>query len=153
MLDIVLAKIPLRLVVHDSVIENLKAFRQLNEADIEACGILLGKVYEGAIEITGFTPPQPSDMRRRTGYTRQCKGHLQAAMWVWEQSGGLEGYVGEWHTHPANKSTPSSKDYAEIAKISRINLNNVVSLILGRHEGCIFASNDKILTDPVSFPL
>jgi len=81
-----------------SAIDNLKAFRQIGKSNNEACGILLGRQYEGAIEVTNCTPPQPSDKRTRLGYVRKLAGHLEIAMQIWDESNGFVGYVGGWHT-------------------------------------------------------
>lgn len=153
MLDIVLTELPLRVVVHDCVIEGLKPFCQFGNVDVEACGVLLGRVYDGAIEVTDFTPPQATDTRSRTSYIRQRDGHLEAAVQAWERSGGLEGYVGEWHTHPEPCPSPSSKDCIEVQKIARANLDLVVVLILGQEQGCLFAATNRKLTAPINFLL
>lgn len=153
MLDVTIPEFNLRIVVHQSVIDDLKAFRQIGNSDIEACGILLGRLYEGAIEVTQYTPPQLSDERTRYSYVRSRTGHLEIATKIWEESNGLVGYVGEWHTHPESQPLPSSKDIIEAKKIAKANLEKLLAIVIGTTSGCIFMVDHKIVTRPICFQL
>tara|TARA_R110001599_G_scaffold159052_2_gene346337 strand:- start:145638 stop:146030 length:393 start_codon:yes stop_codon:yes gene_type:complete len=115
-LDLNFDQFSLRVIVHLDVIEQLKTFRQIKPKDVEACGLLLGRAYNHAIEVTAFTPPQVSDRRTRSSYSRKSKGHAEQAVNIWKHSSGLIGYLGEWHTHPEHNPLPSSKDLIESKK-------------------------------------
>lgn len=93
-----------------SVLETFERYRQCSIAATEAGGVLLGYVRGGHLEVIRATSPQPSDVRRRTRYDRNDKAHQDLADLLWKQSEGEIRYLGEWHTHPEDKPTPSGVD-------------------------------------------
>jgi integrative and conjugative element protein (TIGR02256 family) len=140
-------------VVHQNVIDDLKTYRQFEGKDVEACGVLLGYVYEKAIEIVTYTAPQPSDARTRSGYVRGLSGHVEEATTAWEKSNGLIGYLGEWHTHPELRPFPSNRDIAASRKIATMNSFPVTGMIIGYDYGCVFVIDQNHLGNPQGFEL
>jgi integrative and conjugative element protein (TIGR02256 family) len=99
-----------------------------------------------------MTHPQDSDIRSRLFYTRNVAGHLKAARDIWESSGGLVGYLGEWHSHPQRSPTPSSRDLLEAKKLAKANRGQkILSLIIGTAEACVFIAEERYVSDLVSF--
>jgi integrative and conjugative element protein (TIGR02256 family) len=117
-----------------AVVGTFRSWRQGRFAP-EACGILLGMQWPTRWEVTEATPPQLGDRRRQHSYVRETPDHMEIAMSRWEQSGGLIGYLGEWHTHPESHASPSSRDLAELCKISQRNRTLTLSIVVG-HKTC-----------------
>ncbi|ROZ79848.1 Mov34/MPN/PAD-1 family protein [Ramlibacter sp. WS9] len=116
-----------------SVLTTFRHFRQTGNRP-EACGILLGLQWADRWEITEATPPQLTDQRSFLYFLRERKGHIDMAMRRWEESQGLIGYLGEWHTHPESRARPSRKDIESAAKIARTNASSILSIVVGDPE-------------------
>ena len=103
--------------VPDAVLATVTRYSTGPEAEREAGGILIG-AYRGVhLEVTGCTEPMQTDTRRRFLFDRKDPGHQRAAMAAWSSSRRTETYVGEWHTHPEPRPSPSSIDLATWASI------------------------------------
>jgi integrative and conjugative element protein (TIGR02256 family) len=91
------------------------------ESPNETGGILIGLIHPGRriIYITRIIgAPQDSEGT----VTRFKRGvlHLPEEIdYIQNASGGLLGYVGEWHTHPLGGRQPSATDRATMAEIRR----------------------------------
>lgn len=102
-----------------AVLEKIDQWRQkLFLSQPEACGILLGerRGFEGKeqyINITDITLPYVTDIRKPTAYIRNTEGHQDYLDELHKRSKGKIQYLGEWHSHPQNKASPSSIDYRE----------------------------------------
>lgn len=115
-------------------------YQQTGRSSYEACGILLGREWEGTLEITEATPPQKSDRRHRTGYVRMTAGHLALARESWKASNGLIGYLGEWHSHPEDHAHPSKQDLQSSRELARRNSCRVLSIIVGLRTSYAYVS-------------
>ncbi|MET4312560.1 Mov34/MPN/PAD-1 family protein [Bradyrhizobium sp. RT4b] len=91
----------------EAVVQEMTRFATSPESSREAGGILLGHRRGPHVEILRCTIPLPKDRRTRFGFVRQDKGHQEAATRDWLESGGVVYFVGEWHTHPERRPTPS----------------------------------------------
>jgi len=120
-----------KILVETAPIEAINRYRQNHQDKAEAGGILLGYRREGHMHITMATVPQTSDQRRRFCFNRSSKYHQQVALQYWEASVGTMDYLGEWHTHPEDCTTPSSLDLAEWRKIYLQRPNPMIFMILG----------------------
>ena len=138
--SIVVAIGSLQVRLDPSVLTTFRRFRQ-TVGSTEACGILLGLQWADRWEITEATPPQLTDQRSFLHYFRRRKGHVEVAAQRWEESKGLIGYVGEWHTHPESSARPSRKDIDSTAKIARTNASSTLSIVVG-NPGCIMLMFD-----------
>jgi integrative and conjugative element protein (TIGR02256 family) len=97
-------------------------------------------------EVTEATPPQASDRRSHVSYTREANGHRQIAQRRWQESNGLIGYLGEWHSHPEPNASPSRKDIIELAQVSRRLKADLISVVVGYYGGTVmFAHNGRML--------
>lgn len=112
-------------------VETLNRYRQDHQGKAEAGGILLGYRRDGHLHVTMVTVPQPSDQRQRYWFSRSYKYHQQVALRYWESNDGAMDYLGEWHTHPEDRPTPSSLDLFEWQKIYRVQPNPMIFVILG----------------------
>lgn len=110
--------------------------RQLEHA-CEAGGVLLGRLILGGADmvIDEVTVPDRRDRRRRFSFYRArgpAQGNVDRA---WNRSGGTRIYLGEWHTHPEDDPTPSSRDLRDWRRLTRKNRYEqefLLFLIVGR---------------------
>lgn len=104
----------------DDVVAKMEAYRQQSSEDREACGVLLGRLFEENedIAIDDVTIPQKEDVRRRTTVFRSSK-HSELAIGRWKTSGRTESFLGLWHTHPEDYPSPSSVDVADWERVIR----------------------------------
>ena len=86
--------------------------RQRGRRDPERGGILMGQVSEdfGTVLVTHVTVPGPYDRGTRTTFYRDGVWAQRLAEREFVASGGRTVYLGEWHTHPAARARPSSRD-------------------------------------------
>lgn len=99
----------------------------------ESGGILLGRRRSKHFEVVYATTPYQSDEQSPTSFLREPDGHQVVATDLWTASGGEVGYVGEWHTHPEAKPTPSSIDRREWRLLThrRVRAAPMVTAIVG----------------------
>lgn len=114
----------------------LEVFRRYIQDGVdskEAGGILLGHVRGEHLEIIEATEPSFLDRRFRFLFERMPFFHHRVAMKRWRESKGLIRYVGEWHTHPQSKPTPSSIDLREwqVLAADRADGRPLLTLIVG----------------------
>lgn len=106
------------------------------ENDPEAGGILLGHVRGVHLEILEATVPTPKDHRLKYFFERLLHGHQGIAERRWRDTNGLVRYLGEWHTHPEDRPTPSGLDISEWRKLasSRKDRRPMLAAIVGRQD-------------------
>lgn len=104
----------------ENALVKMDDYRQLGAADSEACGVLLGRLFEENedIAVDDITVPQEQDVRRRTTVFRSEK-HSELAIKRWRESGRRESFLGLWHTHPEDHPSPSGDDIADWEKVLR----------------------------------
>lgn len=95
----------------------INSHAQFRSSNNEAGGILLGYRAGTNIHVISATGPLSGDRRSRISFDRLDPGHQMAAREAWAASDGRIDYIGDWHTHPQNAPTPSSKDYLEWKKL------------------------------------
>jgi proteasome lid subunit RPN8/RPN11 len=92
----------------------------------ETGGLLLGYAHRkrGAIYVTDALPPSEDSKGSPFAFQRGVKDYPASLDRVEACTGGLIGYVGEWHTHPAGSARLSEIDMAAVKQI-RANLDPV----------------------------
>ncbi len=98
------------LLINDEVINALSPHIQRTPFCHEKGGIIIGQYRKKHILLTGITPPQTLDKSSMFQFIRQSVNHLSLAINAWRDSGKLNTYIGEWHTHPEDHPTPSHID-------------------------------------------
>lgn len=100
----------LKISVH--ALERMGKYRQVNDEDTEAGGVLLGRfiVDSKDIIIDEVSVPMVGDKRRRTSFVRNAKSHQRIIDFQWFNSKGTCNYLGEWHTHPESYPDYSGVD-------------------------------------------
>ncbi len=122
--------------------------------DIEAGGILIGKIVDEDIVICDITEPYEKDTRGRYIFKRSAYGHQEYMDDLWSKSDNSLTYLGEWHTHDQKNIRASCVDYRNWHKIMRRNHNAdvLVFLIVGRQEITVWIGYDgKLLKKGVNF--
>lgn len=113
------------------VLETLSQNRQRRRWSAEACGQLFARFEGSDVIISEATGPRPSDRRGRyfCHPDRRIEQREIDEMF-------LEGlhYIGDWHTHPVGRPTPSGEDernMVEILKSARHQLRGLLLVIVG----------------------
>ena len=101
-----------RVALPAEALDVLDRYRQDCESTPEAGGVLLGRIIAetGDIVVDEVTEPTPEDARTRLSFLR---GKITAQRRVdaaWAGSGGTLIYLGEWHSHPEPRPSPSRHD-------------------------------------------
>ena len=116
-----------RLILESLVVEHLEIHRQLTPQHREAGGQLFATFSDGATIIKEATGPRRTDHRRRTSYRPDRKAEQQEILE--RHARGLH-YVGDWHTHPSLRPTPSHLDYLRIQETVRQSTHQLDGFIL-----------------------
>ncbi len=112
-------------------------YLQLGSEMPEAGGILLGRMFLDYADVIVdiVTVPGRGDAFGRFHFVRARQPTQTAIDRAWEVSGGVQIYLGEWHTHPEDRPSPSHKDlfnWNRIAKTGRFEQNALFFVIAGR---------------------
>ena len=135
-----------RLILEVPVLQHLEGHRQLTIRHREAGGQLFAAFFDDSIVIKEATGPRRSDHRTRTSY-RPDRRSEQAEI-LEHHRRGLQ-YVGDWHTHPSPRPSPSYLDYRSIqasVRESEHQLNGFVLIVVGTlraPEGLHVSVNDR----------
>ncbi len=94
--------------------------------EIESGGIIVGKLNpaEKQVIATDITEPQNKDKCTKNMYKRAEYGHQEIMDNLWEESGFVKTYIGEWHTHNQRVPHPSWIDRRNWLQISRRRQNS-----------------------------
>lgn len=110
----------------DEVLLTLFKYRQLESKSSEAGGVLIGRenIDNNNLIIEYVTSPMKNDIRTRTRFFREDKGHVNYYKKLFEKHDGIYLYVGEWHTHPEDYPRYSVLDLVNWRKISKTQPKN-----------------------------
>ena len=116
--------------IADSVLEIIGSFRQIRGNDNESGGILIGQVKDDCVYILKATTPNRFDKASKNNFV--CNKDISQILIDHEfrNSERRSIYIGEWHTHPEDKPTPSSVDLQMITNQFARNVLNEPFLIL-----------------------
>jgi integrative and conjugative element protein (TIGR02256 family) len=119
------------LVIAPNVIQHLLSERQLAQDSPESGGQLFADIRPQTIVVRQATGPYTEDQRRpfwffpnRTQQRRDIKRLFKQSLH----------YIGDWHTHPENKPSPSNSDLQAMADCflkSRHQLESFLMIIVG----------------------
>jgi integrative and conjugative element protein (TIGR02256 family) len=125
-----------RLKLSENVLGRLRRFAQTSDGALEAGGVLLGRRIDGSLDtvVDSITHPLSADRRTRTSFHRSAQPHQRLIDAAWRASGGVLGYVGEWHTHPEPHPSASSidtRDWQRRLRDDTVDAPDVYFLIVG----------------------
>ena len=136
---------PYALVLHTQPRDILEKFTQYNRKDLEAGGILLGKIINDEINILKVSVPTSLDRASRTNFERNKVSAQIILDYEFYNSNGQLTYLGEWHTHPERYPTPSYTDLHMLKdqfKNNKLHTNFLLLVIKGT-EGLYIRLLDK----------
>ena len=111
-----------------------------NARGLETGGFLIGLRRGHDIELSNLTLESRGDIATPTTFTRKSASHRQFIIRSWNQSGGLESLVGDWHTHPRGSGTPSQADMGAWQQLSSSKVDPAVGIILAQKRFRVFVS-------------
>jgi integrative and conjugative element protein (TIGR02256 family) len=128
-----------RLKIDRIVLEGLLSFIQNRPWKREAGGVLLGRRISSTRDAVAdeITKPMRRDRRTRYSFKRQDPGHQKRIDAIWKHSGHTGGYLGEWHTHPEPRPTPSNidrEDWIRRLRADDVDGDDVFFVIVGTKE-------------------
>jgi integrative and conjugative element protein (TIGR02256 family) len=87
----------------------------------ETGGVLMGYWIAAPMEvvITAAIGPGPNAIHRRYGFRPDHAFQVEAIEKIYETSGRLETYLGDWHSHPLGAARLSRTDLRTMSRISR----------------------------------
>jgi integrative and conjugative element protein (TIGR02256 family) len=86
----------------------------------ETGGMLLGYWSgPGSVVITGTIGPGPEARRGRTWFLPDQRWQVAELADVYEASGRVTTYLGDWHTHPGGAPIPSRRDRRTLRAVRR----------------------------------
>ena len=106
-----------QLVITFPTLSVLYHYRQVSNSDVEAGGVLMGRLLQpdqvGSVE--NVTEPGDGDRQTRYSFFRS-KRHNNEVRRYWKSTNKTGTYLGLWHTHPEAKPTPSMTDISDWQK-------------------------------------
>ncbi|WP_367184749.1 Mov34/MPN/PAD-1 family protein [Sphingopyxis sp.] len=121
----------MRILVPNSILEDIKQRARNPRVRCESGGLLLGFRKADAIQVTRLTYPSRWDKATPLLFMRSALGHRMTALRAWKASGGTVDWVGEWHTHPFASSNPSSVDLRSWRKLAKHSRRPMAFMIAG----------------------
>lgn len=124
----------------EAVAEAFQKYRQ-GHAKNEAGGILLGRVYPSShVVVEVATVPGPLDYAGPYFFNRSRRAAQEIINQAWRESGGDQNYLGEWHSHPVARPSPSGRDRQMIRNMIResiLGVNFLVLVVVGIRENWV----------------
>lgn len=126
-------------ILGDGTLQTMVSLRQDRPSSAEGGGILLGRMIEGSddVIVDEVTVPTGHDKRTRFFFFRAKVSGTRKIRQAWRDSRGTRNYLGEWHTHPEARPTPSAQDiqnWRYIMAEARIEQDYLFFAILGIEE-------------------
>lgn len=101
---------------------------------VETGGVLLGYESEDGLVVTDHVDAGPNAVRSRLSFAADAEYQLEEIARIYERSGRIHIYVGDWHSHPESSPTYSITDRAALREVSGSTLGRCerpLMLILG----------------------
>jgi len=99
--------------IHDEMLTSADEF-----APYETGGVFIGYVTDADIVIAKMIGPGPKAIHRRDSYSPDQEFQLDKIAKHFEDSFGMETYLGDWHTHPAGGTALSIKDKRTLTRVA-----------------------------------
>jgi integrative and conjugative element protein (TIGR02256 family) len=86
----------------------------------ERGGILVGLIHRKRriVYVTDAIAPSRDSRGTSRFFVRGVRDYPELLLEVEDRTGGILGYVGEWHTHPKGPSSPSPRDMASVRELA-----------------------------------
>lgn len=119
------------LILEKNVLKHFRNHQQFASRSKEAGGQLFGTFSENAVNVKLATGPRISDQRSRFFFSGDRKKDRKEINARYRE--GLH-YLGDWHTHPEKKPSPSKTDLFSMSELfakSKHELRAFVMIIVG----------------------
>lgn len=123
-----------KIVIADNVQAICNRHIQYKKTLNESGGILLGQVKDNVIYILKASIPNEFDKSSRFSFVRNKSVAQLITNYEFENSEGKTVYLGEWHTHPEKRPSPSNQDIKMIEgqfRLGILNENFILLMIQG----------------------
>lgn len=119
--SIILEKADRQIKICKKILQILKKNVQSGKENCEVGGVLIGRenISNSNLIVEYITEPMRGDKRSRNRFYREDKGHIEFYKNLYDKSGGVYAYVGEWHTHPEAIPQYSCLDLKNWKKIGK----------------------------------
>jgi len=120
--------------IEPNVVQHLMAHRQLGNTSPEVGGQLFGTFEKDRVRVILATGPRDADRKSRFSFFPNRNKENAEIKKSFET--GLH-YVGDWHTHPERKPSPSSTDLESMKdcfRKSKHQMSHFVMVIVGEDE-------------------
>ena len=110
----------LRIVWDEGIRQRVRQLRVENLPN-ETGGVLLGyfDLPNASVYLVDVLPAPADSQGDPSGFTRGIEGVSDTVTQVSERTGGIVGYVGEWHSHPlGSRAQPSTADMYQMASLA-----------------------------------
>lgn len=128
---------PARVWLTLSALEAMELEASLRAPD-ESGGMLLGyRQRDSQVAITAVTGPGPRAVHRRSSFVPDGKWQQAELARIYEESGRVTTYLGDWHSHPRGAAVPSVRDLKtarRVARRRRARTRRPITLILAGDE-------------------
>lgn len=135
--------------ISSEVYEAIRLFQSTNSFLVEYGGIIVGyyDAAENIYVITDITWPQKEDIQAKFRFVRKDPIHQSIMDELWEKSGSIKSYLGEWHSHREKHPTPSWIDKSGWKKKAKEQKNYDICffIIVGMEEIRCWYSNGKYI--------
>jgi len=84
----------------------------------ETGGVLMGYWSHQDVVITDIVGPGPKAVHRRFSFTPDAKWQEKEVARIYEESGRIITYLGDWHSHPFGTSRLSFKDIVTLFRVA-----------------------------------
>jgi integrative and conjugative element protein (TIGR02256 family) len=118
----------------DALARDVLAEEAAKRRFLETGGPLFGYESEGDVVVAKLYGPGLGARHRRASFSCEREWIAACIEETFSESDGHWSYVGEWHTHPLGRATPSRQDVqavARIAEASEVDLPRPTILIQG----------------------
>ena len=126
----------LKIIINNNVSKILNSYKQIRKNINENGGVLMGELYPSSNKIIithALVCNNQSSLRHSVNLNTKCL--QKKILKIWKESNGRITYLGDWHTHPENKPSPSLTDYKTFVKnyyTSKFDQNILLYVILGK---------------------
>lgn len=106
--------------IHARAIDNIKNLMK-RAGRRETGGLLMGQAHKKrkVIYVTDMLPPSKDSKGTPYAFKRGVKDYPEILDRIEASTGGLIGYVGEWHTHPQGPAALSATDHQAVKSIRK----------------------------------
>lgn len=133
------------IILSDGVLNLIDHYKQTSNR-LEKGGILLGYKEGNVIYVEKASIPTAYDRSSKYNFTRNKKSAQLFIDYEYLNSKGKITYIGEWHTHPEKKPSPSRRDVTMIKTQyynNEFNHDFLVMLIVGTDGNYVAIFNGK----------